>query len=377
MTSMPILGEIPADLTVLLVSVLVCFLIKLTAHWHGKYSIDNLEGVQRFHETTTPRIGGLAIIFALGVGVLVLHDEPKQLLRTLFILGFFVFSFGFTEDITKQVSVAIRLWAGFMPALIGYFMSGVVLRSVGWEPVDALLQFNPVAIIFTAFAMGGVTHAINIIDGFNGLCSWASIWALTAIMCVAIQVGDTSLAMMLPIMIAGITGFLLFNWPFGKLFLGDGGSYLLGLCVGWCSVLLAVRNPTVFPFTLLLVCVYPVTEVLYSMYRRNKSGKATGQPDRMHLHQLVAMVYIYPSLNQITSSPVLKNSLTGFVMSLLMIPTACIAVLFYDRPPIILLAIALFAAIYVVFYRNLLAKFHAIVAARKTREASGQSPSGR
>ena len=377
MTSMPILGEIPADLTVLLVSVLVCFLIKLTAHWHGKYSIDNLEGVQRFHETATPRIGGLAIIFALGVGVLVLHDEPKQLLRTLFILGFFVFSFGFTEDITKQVSVAIRLWAGFMPALIGYFMSGVVLRSVGWEPVDALLQFNPVAIIFTAFAMGGVTHAINIIDGFNGLCSWASIWALTAIMCVAIQVGDTSLAMMLPIMIAGITGFLLFNWPFGKLFLGDGGSYLLGLCVGWCSVLLAVRNPTVFPFTLLLVCVYPVTEVLYSMYRRNKSGKATGQPDRMHLHQLVAMVYIYPSLNQITSSPVLKNSLTGFVMSLLMIPTACIAVVFYDRPPIILLAIALFAAIYVVFYRNLLAKFHAIVAARKTREASAPSPSGR
>ena len=377
MTSIPILGEIPADLTVLLVSVLVCFLIKLTTQWHGKYSIDKLEGVQRFHETATPRIGGLAIIFALGVGVLVLHDEPKQLLRTLFILGFFVFSFGFTEDITKQVSVAIRLWAGFMPALIGYFMSGVVLRSVGWEPVDALLQFNPVAIIFTAFAMGGVTHAINIIDGFNGLCTWASIWALTAIMCVAIQVGDTSLAMMLPIMIAGITGFLLFNWPFGKLFLGDGGSYLLGLCVGWCSVLLAVRNPTVFPFTLLLVCVYPVTEVLYSMYRRNKSGKATGQPDRMHLHQLVAMVYIYPSLNQIISSPVLKNSLTGFVMSLLMIPTACIAVVFYDRPPIILLAIALFAAIYVVFYRNLLAKFHAIVAARKTREASGPSPSGR
>ena len=377
MASIPILGEIPADLTVLLVSVLVCFLIKLTAQWHGKYSIDTLEGVQRFHETATPRIGGLAIIFALGVGVLVLHDEPKQLLRTLFILGFFVFSFGFTEDITKQVSVAIRLWAGFMPALIGYFMSGVVLRSVGWEPVDALLQFNPVAIIFTAFAMGGVTHAINIIDGFNGLCTWASIWALTAIMCVAIQVGDTSLAMMLPIMIAGIAGFLLFNWPFGKLFLGDGGSYLLGLCVGWCSVLLAVRNPTVFPFTLLLVCVYPVTEVLYSMYRRNKSGKATGQPDRMHLHQLVAMVYIYPGFNQITSSSVLKNSLTGFVMSLLMIPTACIAVLFYDRPPIILLAIALFAAIYVVFYRNLLAKFHAIVAARKTREASGQSPSGR
>ena len=331
MAGIYILSEIPAVLAVLLVSALICFLIKVTTQWHGKYSMDHVVGVQRFHESATARIGGLAIIFALGVGVLLLQGESKQLLRNLFILGFFVFSFGFTEDITKQVSVAVRLWAGFMPAVIAYFMTGTVLRSVGWEPFDALLRFNPLAIIFTAFAMGGLTQAINIIDGFNGLSAWTSIWALTAIMLIAMQVGDASLAIMLPIIIASIIGFLLFNWPLGKLFLGDGGSYLLGLCVAWSSVLLAVRNPEVFPFTLFLVCVYPITEVLYSMYRRKQTRKSTGQPDRLHLHQLVAVIYIYPNFSQISRS-VLKNSITGLAMSLLMIPTASIAILFYDHP---------------------------------------------
>ena len=373
MAGIYIMSEIPAVLAVLLASVLICFLIKVTTQWHGKYSMDHVVGVQRFHESATPRIGGLAIIFALGVGVLLLQGESKQLLRNLFILGFFVFSFGFTEDITKQVSVAIRLWAGFMPAVIAYFMTGTVLRSVGWEPFDALLRFNPLAIIFMAFAMGGLTQAINIIDGFNGLCAWTSIWALTAIMLIAMQVGDASLAIMLPIIIASIFGFLLFNWPLGKLFLGDGGSYLLGLCVAWSSVLLAVRNPEVFPFTLFLVCVYPITEVLYSMYRRKRGRKSTGQPDRLHLHQLVAVVFIYPNLSQ-TSNSALKNSITGFIMSLLMLPAACIAIMFYDRPPIILGAITVFIVLYAVFYRTLLGKLQVIEASRKLGEHRPSPP---
>lgn len=101
------------------------------------------------------------------------------------------------------------------------------------------------------------------------------------------------------------------------------------------------------------------------MYRRKQTRKSTGQPDRLHLHQLVAVIYIYPNFSQISRS-VLKNSITGLAMSLLMIPTASIAILFYDHPPIILGAIALFIGIYVVFYRYLRAKLHKIEAVRKS-----------
>ena len=338
-----------------LISFLSAILIIATSKWHGKYSQDHLEGVQRFHEKATPRIGGLAIIVALGFGVLFSTDESRQLLRLLFILGFFVFSFGFTEDITKKVSVALRLWAGFMPAVIAYFMAGITLRSIGWLPIDYLLGFTPLAILFTAFAVGGVTQSINIIDGFNGLCSWVSTWSLLGIMVIALQVGDNALASIIPLIIAAIFGVLVLNWPLGKIFLGDGGSYLLGLSVAWCSVLLASRNPEVNPFALFLICVYPITEVLYSIYRRKKSKKSTGQPDRMHLHQLIAIVYVYPGFQKL-SSAVLKNSATGFLVSLLSIPPVLIASIFFDRPPVILAAIPLFVLAYCLLYRWMIFK---------------------
>jgi hypothetical protein len=80
------------------------------------------------------------------------------------------------------------------------------------------------------------------------------------------------------------------------------------------------------------------------------SKKSTGQPDRMHLHQLIAIVYVYPGFQKLTSA-VLKNSITGFLVSLLSIPPVLIASIFFDRPPIILGAIALFIVAYWLLYR--------------------------
>lgn len=351
-----LLEQVPINLTVFLLSLLFCFLIVWSSKWHGQYSLDMPQGIQRFHEAPTPRIGGLGIITALGFGVLLTQDnDTKQLLRNLFILGFFIFSFGLIEDLTKKVSVALRLWASFLPAALAYLTMELVLRSVGWASFDLLLKFSLFAIFFTAFAVGGLTHAFNLIDGFNGLSGWSSIWALAAIMMIANQVGDNSLASALTLVIAGTLGFLIFNWPLGKLFLGDGGAYLMGSCIGWSSVLLTTRNDSVFPFTLFLICVYPISEALYSIWRRKKSFQSAGQPDSAHLHQLIAVFYIYPYFK---GKRVIKNSIAGFLISLFMVPPAIIAVKFYDRPSIILLAIAIFIALYIALYKALASHSH-------------------
>lgn len=333
---------------VFILSLIVCAIIVCTTRWHGKFSFDHLEGVQKLHEQPTPRIGGLAIMLALASAVLLLEAEPKSILKTLFILGFIVFSFGFTEDLTKKVSVALRLWASFMPAILGYFLAGITLRQIGFEPFDFLLQFTPVALLFTAFAVGGVTHAINIVDGLNGLCSWVSIWALGAIFAIAIQVADPALALCIMIIVASILGFLIFNWPLGKIFLGDGGSYLLGLCVAWMSVLLTVRNPQVSPFALLLICIYPVTEVLYSIFRRRRSKQSPGLPDQLHLHQLFTKSFVYPYFHSLSKTS--KNSLGGFLLSLLMILPGMCAALLYEQPLALIAASGLFISVYLVLY---------------------------
>jgi UDP-N-acetylmuramyl pentapeptide phosphotransferase/UDP-N-acetylglucosamine-1-phosphate transferase len=85
---------------------------------------------------------------------------------------------------------------------------------------------------------------------------------------IAWSVGDANLASVAIILAACVWGFFWVNWPFGKLFLGDGGSYFVGFALAWVAVLLIERNPSVSPFAALLVCIHPVSEVLLSIFRR-------------------------------------------------------------------------------------------------------------
>ena len=79
-----------------------------------------------------------------------------------------------------------------------------------------------------------------------------------------------------------------FNFPFGRIFLGDGGAYLAGFWVAACAVLLLNRNPDVSTWAVLLSALYPVWETVYSMYRRRVVSRVqTGLPDQGHLHHLV------------------------------------------------------------------------------------------
>jgi UDP-N-acetylmuramyl pentapeptide phosphotransferase/UDP-N-acetylglucosamine-1-phosphate transferase len=89
-------------------------------------------------------------------------------------------------------------------------------------------------------------------------------------------------------MLGALVGFGVWNWPGGRIFLGDGGAYLLGFWLAELGVLLVMRNPQVSPWFPLVIMIYPIWETLFSMYRRKIIRKhEVGHPDAMHLHQLV------------------------------------------------------------------------------------------
>jgi UDP-N-acetylmuramyl pentapeptide phosphotransferase/UDP-N-acetylglucosamine-1-phosphate transferase len=93
--------------------------------------------------------------------------------------------------------------------------------------------------------------------------------------------------------IGATLGFLLLNYPFGRIFLGDGGAYLAGFWVAECAVLLLVRNPNVSTWGPLLVCFYPVWETGFSMYRRSFIRKThSGKPDMVHFHHLLLRRFV-------------------------------------------------------------------------------------
>ncbi|MES3004295.1 MAG: glycosyltransferase, partial [Pseudomonadota bacterium] len=281
-----------------------------TSGWHGKLSFDSAQGVQKFHTTATPRIGGLAILAGLAAAYALAPQSAAALLGLMLISAAPAFIAGFVEDLTKRVGVLDRLLATVSSGALGWLFTGAVLQHTGVVALDMLLAFTPFAVLFTAFSVGGMANAVNIIDGFNGLAGGVVIIMLTALGLVAAQVGDTDLACICLLIAASVLGFVAVNWPSGKIFLGDGGAYLLGFLVGWAAVMLVVRNPQVSPWSALLACAYPVLEVAFSFYRKSRrAGSSPGQPDGVHLHMLVYRRLVKARLAKWPTP--LRNSMTS------------------------------------------------------------------
>lgn len=302
----------------LLLSLVGSVLIVLTARWHGRFSMDHTVGVQKFHTQPTPRIGGVPIFASVGLIGVVWHEsigvsaDVSALLQVLVYSGALAFSFGFLEDLTKRVGVLQRLLATMASGVLAWWLSDVSLTRTGVPFLDSAMAWVPLSVVFTAFAVGGVANALNIVDGFNGLASSTAVWAFLGLAAIAASEGDTALAQACMVLTMATLGFFLVNWPAGKLFLGDGGSYFLGFSLAWCAVLLVERNAAVSPFAPLIVCAFPVIEVLFSIFRRWVRHQSPGAPDRLHLHSLLKRRYV---TRWLASSPIWwRNAVTGLIV---------------------------------------------------------------
>lgn len=262
-------------------------LLVMTTRWHGRYSLDATQGVQKFHITPTPRIGGAAIMLGLWLALGAMPAAQQDLLLPVLVASMPAFVFGLAEDLTRNVSVRTRLLATMASGVCCWGLTGVTLLQSGLAPLDTLLAWLPFSVLFTAFAVGGVANAVNIIDGFNGLASGTVLIGMAALGLIAQDAGDATLAQLCFVVCAVTAGFFVVNFPFGKLFLGDGGAYLLGFLLAWLSVLLVYRNPDISPWAPLLACGYPIFETVFTIVRRLWCRRHPGHPDSWHLHSLV------------------------------------------------------------------------------------------
>jgi UDP-N-acetylmuramyl pentapeptide phosphotransferase/UDP-N-acetylglucosamine-1-phosphate transferase len=141
--------------------------------------------------------------------------------------------------------------------------------------------------VISVIAIVGMMNAINFIDGFNGLASGIVLLMLLSFGLVAYRVGNSDALYIIAILFAALLAFFLFNFPRGKIFLGDGGSYLLGASVAIIGIFLGATYGQVSPWFILTVLIYPVWEVIFSIYRKLSMGHSPLQPDERHLHMLI------------------------------------------------------------------------------------------
>jgi UDP-GlcNAc:undecaprenyl-phosphate GlcNAc-1-phosphate transferase len=333
-------------------------------------------GLRKVHVFPTPRIGGMAIAAGLFTGLAVeclLNGAlcPWWLLLVCALPGLL---WGLVEDLTARGAVMVRLVLTAVAASLAFFLLDARITQLHVPGLDDLLAIPAFSFVFTLIAVAGVAHSINIIDGLNGLSGVIALLASIGLAIVAATVGDSFVLSAACVLGASVAGFLMVNYPRGRIFLGDGGAYLIGLLLAELSVMLVHRNSEVSPWFPLILLAYPVWETLFSMYRRKNRGQSTGEADCLHLHTLVyRRVVRWRSFRGSPRDYVTRNSLAS--LCLWVIPALClaIAVSFWGSSPALQLAALGFGIFYTLAYRRLV-RFGVpawLVVHGKARQAAG------
>lgn len=315
------LDILPAFLGGFVASCLTAILIVLTRRWHGRVSFDDSRGPQKNHDTPTPRIGGVALIVGFGVAAGMARPPARELLLLVGAGGLLAFLAGFAEDVTRRIPVRLRLVVTVFAGAIFCLATGYSVTRLEIPFVDEFMQFSLVSILFTAFAMGCMCHAVNLTDGLNGLASGTGIIMLSAFAIIAAHVGDQVVFVLALALIGALFGFFVVNFPFGHLFLGDGGAYFTGLMLATMAVLLPMRNPEISAWVSVVVLAYPLIELFFSIIRKTiRPGHHPFEADAFHLHLLLYQCHAEgkarPSrdrrlVNSLTSIPLWLGAMTS------------------------------------------------------------------
>lgn len=286
---MPFL-DVNKFLLVFLLSLCVNAFVVITKKHHIGQSarIFDQIAVQAMHRTPTPRIGGVGVVLALLVALLILMPASQGPYWPLFALSIApIFLAGLAEDLGYGVSPVRRLLAAAVSSAICVILLGIWVPRADIPLVDDIFTYAPFAILFTIFAASGICHAFNLIDGTNGLATGTGVIVALGLAAIAAKAGEASISTAVSYMVPALLGFMILNYPFGKIFLGDAGAYAVGHVLAWVAIALLARSEALTTWAIMLVFFWPVADTILAIYRRRRSGKSAGQPDRLHFHQLV------------------------------------------------------------------------------------------
>ena len=256
-------------------------------------------GGRRLHHGRIPKLGGLAVAVAWGVGVVLTYlllppDNPDDALRLRgIVLGSLVVVVGGLLDDRYDLPPLAQLLIQFLGAVIA--VSHIIFIEVFTNPLptDALWSaiplfrvegelvwlWRPLALLFTTFWVMGMINAINFLDGLDGLAAGVCLIAAAFFAYHSYRLGQTTVPLF-PLALAGaLLGFLPFNFSPARIFLGSAGAYLLGYQMATLSILSPAKLSTA-----LLVMAVPIIDVAWQIVSRVRRGQHPMRGDRGHLH---------------------------------------------------------------------------------------------
>ncbi len=329
----------------LLLNALVAYL------WHKKFyqklGLKSYQAIQRIHLNETPRLGGLVFLFSLTSYVIYCPiNESIQLFKLILICLIPIIIVGVKEDLFQNVDPAIRLLSLlFVGWLFRAQFTGPIPIMADMPLIGKLLALQGGVSFFYILSMVAVANGMNLIDGVNGLCGAVALSILSALLFLSHKTNDVAMLSTVFSVILILIPFLIFNYPYGKIFLGDLGAYSLGLIISMLTIILFGRHPELSPWGAMLILIYPATEVVFSLLRRAFKGVSIYHADMLHLH-LKLFNFFRP---QSTYKKMANSLVTPTLSALWLFPLITIS-WFYQKPPFILIAILIFILCYNLIY---------------------------
>lgn len=322
---------------------------------------------QRFHIGHVPRLGGAAMFIACVVGWAWMAVAERWFgipsaipfdgrgAITWLVVALVGVSAGVLEDLTHRLRARSRFISTTLAALLAVLLFELAVPRLGVPLLDAWWQSVPwLGVALAVVALSGLPHAFNIIDGYNGLAGTVALICCLALAYVSLQVGDRQLAGAVLVLAGATVGFLLWNYPHGLIFAGDGGAYLWGIVIAIVATQLVQHHAEVSPWFPVLLLIYPIWETLFSIYRKVARGQPPSLADALHFHQLIYRRVVRQVFHDDAARRMLiRNNRTSPYLWGFTLLTVVPAVLFWRSTPLLMLFTALFVASYLWAYHSI------------------------
>ena len=273
----------------------------------------------------------------------------KNLNFDIYLIFIMIFMIGLVSDRNIISNSLIRLIFQIFIVFLLTYLGDLTINDIRIDLLDAFLKNKTINIFFTVFCLVVLINGTNFIDGLNGLVTGYYILILLSLIFVInndAQIFEKDFNIQfLNILFFSLIFFFAFN-IFGKVYMGDSGSYLIAIIIGFYVIKFYQINYLISPYYFALLLWYPVFENLFSLLRRLKTHSKISKPDNKHFHQLV---FRYFKIKKYFTEKKI-NPFTSAIILIFNIPSFFLGSLYSSETKILLFALGLNITIYCLIY---------------------------
>lgn len=266
-----------------LVAVAVCVAAMPVALWlSGRFNVLAEPGGRHAHQHPTPLLGGLAMWVAFTIAVLAFVHTDLPTVGVIVVSGLAMVVL--IADDKRGMRPLVKLGVQVALALLAVLAFGIQIKFFSL-PGGHIVQLGLLVVPVSGFWLVGMQNTVNFLDGADGLAAGVVAIVALILMLAAGQLLQLEVVQLSGALAGCCAGFLVFNFPPARIFMGDSGAHFLGIALGMISILGVAKVAVAFALAApVLALAVPIADTGWAILRRRRLGRSVATADRFHLH---------------------------------------------------------------------------------------------